>query len=235
MAAKIAGALSKKVLKESAENRFGQEDPYFEEVSATNLLGRPTTRRRRKAAPEGISENDAKVLTKVKRRAYRLDLCLCNCCGIKFGWSSVIALVPAFGDALDMVLALMVVRSCSNIDGGLPGSLYLHMLLNVAFDFAIGLVPFVGDLADALYKCNTRNAVLLEKYLKEKGKQNLKRQNQGTIEMGDGVQPGSGQTTPRMNQPRRPEHAHIPRDDGQPGNSGRSGRIREPDLEMGIR
>lgn len=44
--------------------------------------------------PPGLSENDSKVLTKVKRRAYRLDYSLFNLCGISFGWSSVIALVP---------------------------------------------------------------------------------------------------------------------------------------------
>ncbi|WEW61070.1 hypothetical protein PRK78_006559 [Emydomyces testavorans] len=233
MAAKIAAALSKKVLKESAENRFGQEDPYFEEVQATDLLGRPTTKKRRKAAPDGISEHDAKVLTKVKRRAYRLDLCLCNCCGIKFGWGSVIGLVPAFGDALDMVLALMVVKTCSSVEGGLPSNLYLHMLLNVIFDFVIGLVPFVGDLVDALYKCNTRNAVLLERYLKAKGKQNLKHQNQAVIEVG--AQNGSGQGIPGNTTPRRPEQARLQGDKTRPGNNGRSNRRKEPDLEMGMR
>jgi hypothetical protein len=40
----------------------------------------------------------------------------------------------------------------------------------------IGLVPFVGDLADVLYKCNTRNAVLLENHLREKGRKAVKAQ-----------------------------------------------------------
>lgn len=64
---------------------------------------------------------------------------------------------------------MMVMRSCENIDGGLPASLRMKMTMNIIFDFVIGLVPFVGDLADAMYKCNTRNAVILEKYLREKG------------------------------------------------------------------
>ena len=42
-------------------------------------------------------------------------------------------------------------------------------MTNIIIDFFIGLIPFAGDLADALYKCNTRNAVLLEKYLRERG------------------------------------------------------------------
>lgn len=36
-------------------------------------------------------------------------------------------------------------------------------------DFGIGLVPILGDFADAWFKCNTRNNLLLERYLREKG------------------------------------------------------------------
>ncbi|KAI9371786.1 hypothetical protein BJX61DRAFT_534499 [Aspergillus egyptiacus] len=161
----------KKILAESAQNYFGQEDPYFEEVPASRL-GRAfgkKTQRRRKAIPPGLSANDSKVLTRVKRRAYRLDYCLFNLCGIRFGWGSVIGIVPFIGDAADAALAMMVLKSCESIDGGLPASLRTRMVINILIDFVIGLIPFVGDIADAVYKCNTRNAILLEKYLREKG------------------------------------------------------------------
>lgn len=69
----------------------------------------------------------------------------------------------------------MVARDCHNIDGGLPPHIYSRMILNIVFDFVIGLVPFIGDLADALYKCNTRNAVLLENHLREKGRKAIKK------------------------------------------------------------
>lgn len=109
--------IGKRILAESARNHFGQEvselarqrvacfmanimavvkDPYFEEVPASRL-GRAfgkKTRKRRKAIPPGLSEHDAKVLTQVKRRAYRLDYALFNLCGIRFGWGSVIGIVP---------------------------------------------------------------------------------------------------------------------------------------------
>ncbi|PGH19417.1 hypothetical protein AJ80_03917 [Polytolypa hystricis UAMH7299] len=231
MAAAVAGMLSKKVLKETAENRFGHEDPYFETVPATNLLGRPTMKKRRKAAPDGISKNDAKVLTKVKRRAYRLDLCLFSLCGIKFGWGSVIGLVPAIGDVLDLFLALMVVMSCNKIDGKLPTGIRLRMLFNVAIDFFIGLIPIVGDLADAIYKCNTRNAVLLEKFLKERGEKNLQNsekqnsdpENNGRIreaeeERGRHHQQRGGSNNnspPRQPMPSRPQPARV--DSGRQG------------------
>lgn len=48
-------------------------------------------------------------------------------------------------------------------------------MFNIIFDFFLGLVPFVGDIADAAFRCNTRNAVLLEAHLREKGKRNLEK------------------------------------------------------------
>lgn len=80
----------------------------------------------------------------------------------------MIGLFPVVGDGADAALALMVLRECKKVDGGLPGRIYSMMLLNIIIDLAIGFVPLVGDLADALYKCNTRNAILLEKYLRDK-------------------------------------------------------------------
>ncbi|KAL3472991.1 hypothetical protein BJX99DRAFT_204212 [Aspergillus californicus] len=161
--------VGKKILAESARNHFGQDDPYFEEVPASGL-GRAfgkKTQKKRKAIPHGLSENDSKILTRVKRRAYRLDYCLFNFCGIRFGWGSVIGIVPFIGDAADAALAMMVLKSCEGVDGGLPSRIRMQMIFNIIIDFLIGLVPFVGDIADAAYKCNTRNAVILEKYLRD--------------------------------------------------------------------
>jgi hypothetical protein len=70
------------------------QDLYFETVPATRLDSRPSkkSKKKRKALLPGISEHDGKVLTKVKRRAYRLDMSLFNYCGIRFGYSSVIGI-----------------------------------------------------------------------------------------------------------------------------------------------
>jgi hypothetical protein len=48
----------------------------------------------KRALPPGISEHDAQILNKVKRRAYKLDLSLFSIAGVRFGWSSVIGLFP---------------------------------------------------------------------------------------------------------------------------------------------
>jgi hypothetical protein len=46
------------------------------------------------------------------------------------------------------------------------------MYTNLMIDFVIGLIPVLGDFADAIFKCNTRNNILLEKFLRERGLKN---------------------------------------------------------------
>jgi hypothetical protein len=95
-------------------------------------------------------------------------------------------MICSIGDAGDAALAMMVVRSCEQIDGGLPAALRMKMLINVVLDFFVGLIPFVGDVADAVYKANTRNAVILETHLRQKGTKaasNLGRGQEQTIEV----------------------------------------------------
>jgi len=178
MAGFIGKFVIKKVLGETIENKFGKEDPYFETVPATRLDGKPTksgrVKKQKKALPPGLSEHDAQVLTKVKRRAYRLDSSLFQFAGVKFGWGSVIGLFPAVGDVLDALLAVMVMKTCMQIEGGLPANLRIKMFVNIIFDFVIGLIPLLGDVVDAMYRANTKNAIILEDHLREKGQKNLR-------------------------------------------------------------
>lgn len=103
----------------------------------------------------------------MRKRSYKLDMCLFDLGGIRFGWSSVIGIVPAFGDAADALMALLLVWRCTKIECGLGSTALLTMLINVAIDFVIGIVPFIGDIADAAFKANTRNVRVLEKRLDE--------------------------------------------------------------------
>ncbi|PTB34804.1 uncharacterized protein TrAFT101_011190 [Trichoderma asperellum] len=254
MANVLAKMVSKKILGESLQNKFGKEDPYFEQVPATRLDGRPTGKfkKRKKALPPGISEHDGQVLTKVKRRAYRLDMSLFNFLGIRFGWSSVIGLVPAAGDALDAFMAFMVYRTCCQVEGGLPTSVRIHMLINIILDFVVGLVPFLGDLADALFRANTRNAALLEEHLRQKGKKELRKSGQpiptidpSSAEEYDRIQredppeyqsnPPSRRESPSQyndrhyKEPRAPDAARVRDDRGYLGRN----KTRPHDVEMG--
>lgn len=51
------------------------------------------------------------------------------------------------------------------MEAHIPDELVSRMMLNVAIDFTLGLIPFLGDMLDIMYKCNSKNAMLLEHYL----------------------------------------------------------------------
>jgi hypothetical protein len=72
----------------------------------------------------------------------------------------------------------MVLRTCQQVEGGLPADVTSRMYFNIILDFGIGLVPLIGDVADALFRANTRNAVILEKHLRKKGAAALRAKGQ---------------------------------------------------------
>ena len=212
------------VLKESAANKFGTEDPYFDYVSPLDMNGnaKGKPKKQKKATPPGLTKKEEKVLKKVTRRAYRLDNCL-NFCGIRVGWGVVAGIIPGLGDIFDTLCALMVYRTCLAAD--LPGSLKSRMMLNIMIDFAVGLVPLLGDVADALYRASrflslkldskimltmlldTRNASLLYGHLKARGAARIaedeKIATRGTDRRGRSQSRGRGgqQLNPRQDQP----------------------------------
>lgn len=145
-----------------------QNDPYFEEIPAQDLhFYQRTGAKRKRKLPSIVPPKDLKILKSVKNQAYRLDLQL-SMCGLRLGWAAIIGLFPWVGTALCAWFALRIVHKADEIDGGLPMSVRLKMMANVMFDFGIGLIPIVGDFINVLYRCNSRNFILLEKHLVEK-------------------------------------------------------------------
>ncbi|KAK4505659.1 hypothetical protein PRZ48_003624 [Zasmidium cellare] len=144
------------------------DDPYFAMIEDPKRPGK--LKKVKKQIPAYIPEHDANVLASVRKSAYRLDMCLFSFLGIRFGWEAVIGLIPAAGDAIGVCLALLVMKKAMKVEGGLDNSVKLRMLINIALDFIVGLVPFIGDLADAAFKCNTKNLRLLEITLDKKYK-----------------------------------------------------------------
>ena len=108
------------------------------------------------------------------------------------------------------------------------------MQLNMLIDFAIGLVPFLGDIADAIYKCNTKNVVLLERELRKRGAQRLtpaQRQNTVDPSLEDEYDyDGQGGVMVQEAPPPRYTSQKERRDDGR---LGRSGGNNDRDLESG--
>ena len=47
---------------------------------------------------------------------------------------------------------------------GMPSGLLKTMVRNSVMDFALGFIPFVGDIADFFYKSNCKNVQIMEKW-----------------------------------------------------------------------
>ena len=68
-------------------------------------------------------------------------------------------------------MALMVMNTAMKVSPGKDrDKLRAVMVSNIMLDFLVGLVPFLGDVADAFFRANTRNAVALEKMLNNRVK-----------------------------------------------------------------
>lgn len=81
----------------------------------------------------------------------------------RVGWDSIIGLIPGVGDALAFAPSAYLVWKAHQL--GVPRSTLLRMAANTGIDFAVGTIPIVGDVFDALYKANLRNIALLKQHI----------------------------------------------------------------------
>ncbi len=86
--------------------------------------------------------------------------------GIGFGIDGIIGLVPGFGDVLGMLLSCYLLWI--GYEMKLPANQIAKMVGNILVDTFVGSVPFVGDIADVLFKANIRNLQILEEFADEK-------------------------------------------------------------------
>ncbi|CAD6907339.1 unnamed protein product [Tilletia controversa] len=166
MASLATGFLNKKV-KENIKRRakaYEPQDPYY--IITTNANGKESKKRR--DPPPGLTKQQSKLYLKIARRAHYLDKGI-RIGGFRFGYTFILGLIPGVGDAADAALNwFLVVRPAKN-GFELPKWLVSQMLVNNAISAGVGLVPFAGDIMLAIWKANSRNAKLLEEYLRVVG------------------------------------------------------------------
>ncbi len=151
------------------------------------------------------------------------------------------------GDLLDFFLAAMLIKTCWSVKPELPGHVKRAMIFYLFMDFLIGLIPILGDIADAVYKCNTKNFILLHKELLKRATQrggnaalvydldagpervqnDEEVDNQYQMEATDGAPPLYTSTK----KPRRPDQVYGPGHSG--GRNGYFGGRGQVDLEAG--
>lgn len=116
----------------------------------------------REAHRSGPRPNSRALPHWVKRLAWVLDdaIAVPGTGGRRIGIDGVMTLVPGIGDAAGIALSMVVVSA--GVLAGVSIPTILRMLLNVAFEGVVGLVPCGGALFDMAYKANDRNVRLIE-------------------------------------------------------------------------
>lgn len=82
---------------------------------------------------------------------------------LRFGFDSIVGLVPVVGDTLSAVVSGYIYSFASK--AGVPLHKRLQMVWNIFIDWLIGLVPLAGDAFDVAFKANSRNIRIIRKHL----------------------------------------------------------------------
>jgi Domain of unknown function (DUF4112) len=90
---------------------------------------------------------------------------------IRIGLDPILGLVPWAGDTLAALFSLYLIGSA--IQYRAPKVVILRMAMNVAFDYLLGIIPFVGDASDFFVKSNRWNINLLRRYAQERRRPSL--------------------------------------------------------------
>ena len=111
-----------------------------------------------------MTEIDRPSVTRAKGLARVLDdLIRIPGTKIGIGLDPIIGLIPGVGDVAGGLVSTYILMVAAR--QGVPTSVLIRMLGNIAVDSLVGVVPVVGDLIDFGVKANRRNVDLLERYL----------------------------------------------------------------------
>jgi len=103
----------------------------------------------------------AKVDVSLERLSWLMDdLIRVPGLGWRFGLDAVIGLIPGFGDTATSLVSFYILVAA--VRYRVPKITIMRMALNLALDYVVGSLPFVGDVFDAWFKSNQKNVALLK-------------------------------------------------------------------------
>ena len=83
----------------------------------------------------------------------------------RVGLDPIIGLLPGIGDLVSPLFTIGMLLQAREL--GVPKVVQARMLVNVAIDTLVGIVPVLGDLFDFAWKSNEKNLALLELHARE--------------------------------------------------------------------
>lgn len=83
--------------------------------------------------------------------------------GVKVGIDPILGILPGAGDLTAAALSLTLVGEAAR--QGVSTTTLARMILNVALDTTIGMIPVVGGIFDVFWRANDRNVRLAKRDL----------------------------------------------------------------------
>ncbi len=99
---------------------------------------------------------------RISRLSYFLDEAITLPGGYRIGWDGIVGLIPGLGDLMGLAASGYILYLAAQ--GGVGKVVLVRMAFNVLLESAIGSIPVIGDLFDFVFKANTRNLQLLQRY-----------------------------------------------------------------------
>lgn len=85
--------------------------------------------------------------------------------GIRFGFDFILSFIPVIGVLITQTLSVSLILFA--VYNQVSFSVILRMLLNIAIDGFLSVIPVAGQVADIFWRSNTRNISLLRSFSEE--------------------------------------------------------------------
>ena len=86
---------------------------------------------------------------------------------VRIGFDAMLGLVPVLGDLLSQAISSYIIWEARRL--GVSRFTMARMIGNSAIDTIVGIVPFVGDAFDVVFRANMKNLALLRAHLEKNG------------------------------------------------------------------
>ena len=97
--------------------------------------------------PPEMTEDQKIILAEIEKISRTMDVKFMKICGWDFGLDAVIGLFPGIGDMVTAAISFWIVmRTFFAFDPWIFRCKWFPLLLNVAIDLCIGIVPIFGDI-----------------------------------------------------------------------------------------
>lgn len=112
-----------------------------------------------------VNQKNRDDLADIKFISKWLDTKFTGPFGIRFGFDSIIGIIPGVGDLISTIIGSYILLRAANLS--VPKVVLFKMGLNIFIDQLLGSIPIIGDLFDFVWKSNEKNYKLVANYSQE--------------------------------------------------------------------